>query len=82
MTKYRRIEITAFRRRTTIVLRDRSKVGPTERPPEDGESPCPTRADPAQVAQIDLDQTQITNPDAAERIGLKRGRDTNDRPDN
>ena len=74
MKKLRRIEITAFRRRTTIVLRDRSEVCPAERPPCDGESPLiPTDQSPA--TESGLDQTQITNPDAAGQSGLHQGRE-------
>lgn len=77
MKTRRRIEITAFRRRTTIVLRDRSEVCPTGRPHVDGESPSPIRTGPARAAEIGLDQTQITIPDAGQ-FRLHQGQDGND----
>ena len=72
MKKRRRIEITAFRRCTTIVLHDQSGVCPAGRPPGDGDLPSPIRTEQARAAENDLGQTQITNPDAAEQFGLRR----------
>jgi len=80
MKNLRRIEITTFRRRTTIVLRDRSEVGPAGPPPGDGEASPPVRADPARAAESDLDQTQTTDPVPPDSLGLIRGRDVNNRP--
>lgn len=63
MKTRRRIEITAFRRRTTIVLRDRSEVAPTGPPPGEKKASCPVHADSAQAAESDLDQTRTGVPD-------------------
>src|SRR2546423_7399036 len=73
MRKRRRIEITIFRRRTTIVLREGAGAGPTRWPPVDGEATPPLRADPAPAEEADPDQTQITGAGTAEQFGLSRG---------
>jgi hypothetical protein len=59
MKKHRRIEVTAFRRRTTIILRDRPDVGPAGRPTGDGEPPLPAWTDEAWAEEICLDRTHI-----------------------
>ncbi len=78
MSKRRRLEITTFRRRITIVSRDSWEVGPTGRPPGDGEASHPIRVYPAPVEEIDLDQTQITDRDLGQ-FGVIPGRNANDR---
>ena len=45
MKKRRHIEITAFRRRTTIILRDKPKGGAIEPPPRHVDAPHPAPAD-------------------------------------
>lgn len=62
MKKRRRIEITAFRRRTTIVLRERSS--PIRRHPEGDSEKLPQQnAELARSAPSDLDQTQTAVSD-------------------
>jgi hypothetical protein len=73
MKRRSRIEITVFRRRTTIVSRDGAGAGPTRWPPVDGEATPPLRADPAPAGEADPDQTQITGAGAAEQFVLSRG---------
>lgn len=73
MKKRRRIEITVFRRRTTVVLREGAGAGPARWPPVDGEATRPPRADPAPAEEITPDQTRTTGAGAAEQSGLRRG---------
>lgn len=77
MQKRRRIEITAFRSRTTIVLRDRSEVVPTGLPPDKDKASHPVHADPARAAKSDLDQTRTGVPDTVGQLGFVR--DANNR---
>lgn len=72
MKKRRRIEITTFRRRTTIFFRDTSEVG---RPHDNGEASHPERGDLERVKEINLDSSKH-GPDAG---NLDLSRDTNDR---
>jgi hypothetical protein len=69
MMKRRRIEITVSRRRTTVVLRDRSKVNHGEGPPGDGERSYPVCADEVQAAEIKPEEIQISKSDAGQ-LGL------------
>lgn len=62
MKKRRRIEITAFRRRTTIVLRDKLKGDPIEPPPRHVDASQPAPADWPQEEGADLSQHQATQP--------------------
>ena len=62
MKKRRRIEITVFRRRTTIVLRDKLQGDPIEPPPRHVDAPHPARADSPQAEGADLSQRQATQP--------------------
>ena len=74
MKKRRRIEITTFRRRTSIVLRDESEAGHV-----DAEVWRPLCVDPVQqAAENNRDQTQITDPGAAGRFGRSPETDPND----
>ena len=69
MKKQRRVEITAFRRRTTTVVHDKSAAGSPARPDDNGEETPPA-------------QTQITSPDDAGRSALGHGRGTGARQSN
>lgn len=62
MKKRRRIEITAFRRRTTIVLRDKLKGDPIEPPPRHVDASHPAPADWPQEEGAALSQHQATQP--------------------
>ena len=73
MKKGRRIQITVFRRRTTVVLREGAGDGPAGWPPVDGEAEHPPRADPAPAQELDADRTQITGAGAARESGLNSG---------
>ena len=57
MKKRRRIEITAFRRRTTIILRDKLKGGPIEPPPRHVDASHLAPADSPQAEGADLNLT-------------------------
>jgi hypothetical protein len=57
--KKRWIEITRFRRRRTIVLRDNSALGIAVDPDPDAESLV--RSDAAPLKEIDLDQLEATD---------------------
>ena len=72
MKKRRRIELTTFRRRTAIVLRDNSEAQ------ADGEASHRLRSDTPRPLDIDPDQA-CTTDEGAEQFGLDRGRDANDR---
>lgn len=76
MKKRRRIEITAFRRRTTIVLRDRSEFDLAGRPNDDDKASHQPRADPARAEEIDPDRNYVAGS-AAASLGLIK--DANDR---
>ena len=65
----RRIEITVSRRRTTLVIRDQSKVDQFEQPACVGEGAHPVRADEAQAAEICPGKIQIKNSGEKE-LGL------------
>ena len=74
MKKRRRIEITTFRRRTTIVLRDRSKAD-RMRWADAGDEALPQKhAELVRAARMDLDQTQTAISDNAEDLGFKQSR--------
>ena len=62
MKKRRRIEIMAFRRRTTIVSRDKLKGDPIEPPPCHVDASHPAPADWPQAEGADLSQRQATQP--------------------
>ena len=75
MKKLRRIEITAFRRRTTVVLRDRSEVVPPGRSHGDDEASPQVQAEPASAAETDPEQSQTMVSDMAGRVGLEQSRE-------
>ena len=62
MKKRRRIEITAFRRRTTIAVRDKLKGDPIEPPPHRVDASHPAPADWPQEEGADLSQHQARQP--------------------
>jgi hypothetical protein len=64
MKKRRRVEITTFRRRTVIVLRNRAEAH------ADGEASHRLRADLPTAVDIDSDQTHKTDPDCDPKVGL------------
>ncbi|MGI8836104.1 MAG: hypothetical protein ACR2H4_05635 [Pyrinomonadaceae bacterium] len=66
MKPQRRIEITAFRRRTTVVLRDSAEVGNTRTQSAEETGPDLVQFDLAPVG--DLDQPQ-TGPEHSNRVG-------------
>jgi hypothetical protein len=70
-----RIEIKAFRRRTTIVLRDRSEVVPTGRSHGNDEASPQARAEPTRAAGSDPDQTPTTVSNTAVQSGLEQSRE-------
>ncbi len=76
MKKQRRIEITVFRRRTTIVSRDRSEVGSLGRPNGDSEASHPVHANSACGVEVDRDQAQTNLPTPPGSSSLIK--DTND----
>ncbi len=77
MKNRRRIEITIFRRRTTIVLREKSEVGRREGH-GDGETLDLVRDESARVVENDLDETRITEPLRRAVSALIREPDAND----
>jgi hypothetical protein len=68
MTTRRRIEITAFRRRTTITVRARPDVGPAEPSPCRVDASYPFTAEASQSEGVDLDQSQTTQRAVAGRL--------------
>jgi len=62
MKKRLRIEVTAFRRRTTIILRDRLEGSPAEPPPRHGEASHTAPADPPRAEGADPNRPQATEP--------------------
>ncbi len=77
MKNRRRIEITTFRRRTTIVLREKSEVGCREGE-GDGQTLDLVRDESARVVESDLDETRITEPLRCGVSALIREPDAND----
>ena len=75
--KKRWIEITRFRRRRTIVLRDSSAPGIAEDP--DPDAGAMVRSDAAPFIKIDLDQLEATDSAAPRRFRSNKGRITKDR---
>ena len=57
MEKRRRIRITTFRRRTTIILRDKQEGGSMEPPPRHVDASPSVLADPPQAEGDDLNPT-------------------------
>lgn len=74
MKKRRRIEITTFRRRTAIVLRDRSKADRMRWAEADDEALPQKHAELVRAARSDLDQTQTAISDNAGDLGFKQSR--------
>jgi hypothetical protein len=77
--KKRRIEITVSRRRTTVILRDRSKVNNFERLPGDGERSYPVCAGEVEAAEIEPVKTEITNS-GNQQLGLIRVKANDGKP--
>ena len=73
MKKRRRIEITTFRRRTTIVLRDRSNAGRMRTEGDDEDLPQ-KHVELVRAARSYLDQTQTEISDNTGDLGVKQSR--------
>ena len=73
--KKRWIEITRFRRRRTIVLRDSSALGIAEDP----DPGALVRSDASPFIKVDLDQLEATDSAAPRRFRSNKGRITKDR---
>ncbi len=79
MNKRRRIEITVFRRRTTIVLHDHLAGGPIEPPPGQGDAWHPAPADSPQEEEADLNQRHAPQPPPGSLVVTKlRKRETSE----
>jgi hypothetical protein len=73
VSKRRRVEVTTFRRRITIVLREKLELSPSERPSGEGDETRWILTDPAKLEVLDLGRSQAAQGDNAVRSGLKLG---------